>query len=191
MNEDQARLIKEYQRTGGQKFTAELVEGYHRIIENDQAIPYVRRIFTSNVEELSILYPFDSYFLEANDLKALASAMETIDEENFQIVNTPTGFFPLIENFYWSASTKKLNDYPQKGAFYRYDTNCLFSETGRWGILITDSEFAFLGGPKKFIKEFHSSRGVTEEEIVKKFLHDHRDNQHWAKHIVGVALGKG
>ena len=55
--------------------------------------------------------------------------------------------------------------------------HAVFSPTGQWGALTTDSEEAFVGGPVAFVEEVRERLALDEDEMVRDWLGYWEDNR--------------
>lgn len=121
--------------------TGELRKAFYRVFKSRNAFSAAgREEFPVRV----VLYPTYGYYLEANQFRALVSALHEYDEEKFFISMIEAEPEPRNwgqEFTHWECENPTLDEYMNLELFLE---NSIYSSSGSWGILVSHEDHALL-----------------------------------------------
>ena len=109
-------------------------------------------MFRKEIDERIVLCPTNGYYLSKNQFDALIKVVEFIGEEEIIISIVENESNSFLDSEYWICkNTMNYNQYLQLPVYLE---NSIYSQTGKWGILISHEEHAVIGGDTTFINKF-------------------------------------
>lgn len=136
-----------------------------------------RSVFEPSIGARMLLFPILFQVLEVDQYRAVFAAARTLGEREAYMATYV--FHGDGSNRFEDWLAVDLHDedaYHQKWPTGLWE-HAVFSPTGQWGALTTDSEEAFVGGPVTFVEEVRVRLAVDEDEMVRDWLgywEDHR-----------------
>ena len=116
-------------------------------VKND---PFGNDIFSSKMEEKTILMGISGYFLDKETFLALEKTAKEFNEKDFFISETECLQISEIKNF----KKRPFSSYERYVKSEILLENAQYSEVGRWGILISQEEFGIMGATAEFMEVF-------------------------------------
>ncbi len=129
-----------------------------------------RSVFEPSIRARMLLFPILFQVLEVDQYRTLFAAARALGEHEAYIA-TYVFHGDGTDRFEdWLAVDLHDEDaYHQKWPTGLWE-HAVFSPTGQWGALTTDSEEAFVGGPRAFVDEVRERLAIDEDEIVRDWL---------------------
>lgn len=115
-------------------------------------------LFTDSIGERLLLCPTNGFYLDEDQFNALIKTISYIGESNFILSEIEGECFsqPISETDYehghWEVTLPiSYSDY-QKAVLVV--ENAIYSQSGRWGVMISHEDHAIIGGTNEFIEKF-------------------------------------
>ncbi len=135
-----------------------------------------KEVFADNTDRRALLSAF-AFRLEPQQLQALVKAAKAVGDDSFfvsavepysgitngQIDTLVTQSIHFHVPFEDANSYHNLND--TESLIFMLE-NAIYSPSGSWGIMLSELEFAILGGSDKFVSVFFENLRKTEEENI-------------------------
>jgi hypothetical protein len=125
--------------------------------------------FTPRIQRCGILYPI-AFVLGKNEAQALVKAARLIGDNAFYLSLTERPAGAIGD---WRIPLGAINAYLEKRLYYAVLANTLYSVNGHWGIILLAESFGAVGGSSEFVETFYSELGITNDQIVQRFINDY------------------
>ncbi len=121
--------------------------------------------FQKNIESRILLFPTEVLRLTEFQLNILMETIRIYDKEDIYISHIELKEYPNYINEHWVISSDiTYEEYDNMPFIFE---NAIYSQTGKWGVIISHEEHALVGGKKDFIKKYlsiykNSTKDVNE-----------------------------
>ena len=109
-------------------------------------------MFRTEMDERLVLCPTNGYYLSKNQFDALMKVVKFIGEKEMIVSIVENESNSFLDADHWVC--KNSINYSQYIQLPLYLENSIYSQVGKWGILISHEEHAVIGGDKNFIIKF-------------------------------------